>query len=247
MDEIGAITDVAGTLTPTGGSAAQIPADTVISAAGQFCPAASTSAPYYHMPSIAELPSTVPAPAPTPVAVTPVALAPADLTTAATEIATALAAVPAADAAPPPPPREIKSAMTFPVAVADIAVDTPERTEFEDGFKTQMAAALGGGTAVAAADIIIDGITAGSVVVAFHIVVPQAVTQAATNMFATLKADTTPIEISVGGVAHSAAPSATMTAPTVMEIPAQDCMGVFVACDTDCKFSDKIECLPSIL
>ena len=45
---------------------------------------------------------------------------------------------------------------------------------------------------------------------------------------------TAPTDISVGGETVSAAPSAGMAAVTVMEIPAQDCLGVFAACTTDC-------------
>lgn len=65
--------------------------------------------------------------------------------------------------------------------------------------------------------------------------------QAVTNMFATLKESTVPIEVSVGGVVvASAAPADTMAAPTVVEVPPQHCGGLFAACDADCKQVYKV-------
>jgi hypothetical protein len=78
-------------------------------------------------------------------------------------------------------------------------------------------------------------------VAAFHVNVPATVQQAAADMFETLAADTEhPIELELGGETISASPATAMDSPTVMEVPAQDCVGVWIACDSDRMATYKI-------
>lgn len=183
-DEFGAITDVAGTWTSTGGVSESISVGFTLTETGELCPAAGASAPFYHSPSLEELQSmdVTEAPPPQLVDITPVVLSADALEVAAEAVADALRApAPAPNASPPPPPTQIKSTIAFPVAVQDVAAitsaDSPERAAFETSFKDGMAASLGGGDAVSRDDIIIDAITSGSVNVEFHIEVPSTVAQ----------------------------------------------------------------------
>eukprot|EP01046_Picozoa_sp_COSAG06_P100868 COSAG06_NODE_46996_length_342_cov_1.283951_1_plen_114_part_11 len=54
-DEVGAITDVIGTWTPTGGTSTSMAVGSVAPEAGEFCPAVGTAAPFYHMPSLEDI------------------------------------------------------------------------------------------------------------------------------------------------------------------------------------------------
>jgi hypothetical protein len=162
---------------------------------------------------------------------------PVDVAAAATTVAEALETdVAEADVA-----VEVHSEITFPVPVDDVAAvveeGSSERIELESGFKTAMAAALGGGSAVVEEHIVIDSITAGSVEVAFHIVVPPAAAQAAASLFATLAAATDAIEIEIGGETIAA----NAMAPAVaMEVANVDCGGLFATCTTDCTKTYKV-------
>ena len=105
---------------------------------------------------------------------------------------------------PPPPVAEIKSSVGFPVPIADIQEGTPERAEFETGFKDAMAAQIGGGGVFTSDKIIIDGITAArrrmqaperrslqasGVEVEWHVDAPEEVMDTVASLVATVRAN----------------------------------------------------------
>ena len=105
---------------------------------------------------------------------------------------------------PPPPVAEIKSSVGFPVPIADIQEGTPERAEFETGFKSAMAGQIGGGGVFTSDKIIIDGITAarrrmqaperrslqaGGVEVEWHVDAPEEVMDTVASLVATVRAN----------------------------------------------------------
>ncbi len=250
-NEFGAIADVPGTFEPAAGSSRSPYAvevgEAIAYGAGRFCPAPGSPTPFYHMPSVDDLPPTTAAPALVAVPIDAVVLDDTGIATAVAEIAQALASPPPpanADAPPPPPPVKVGSEITIPVAAEDVSSlvqeGSPQRVEFELGFKTAMSRSLGAGSVVAPDDIIIDAIVAGSVAVAFHIVVPAVVTQAAADLFETLAAQAEPIEIETGEGTIAVSPSVSMSPPTVFTMPAQDCRGVWLQCSANCTRTYRI-------
>merc|ERR1719265_643462 len=113
------------------------------------------------------------------------------------------------DAVATVPVVEIAAQVSFPIAISAIAEGTEERTEFENGFKTQMAENIGG---ISADRVIIDAITGSrrrtlaadaqrmlqdsGVNVDFHIVAPASVRSEAAQLVAAV--DATAVTITVG-------------------------------------------------
>jgi len=116
---------------------------------------------------------------------------------------------------------EIAASITFAGDVADIA----DRAAFDAEFKTSMAAGIG----VSDSDIIVDGVAAGSIVVAFHMLAPAAVQTEAASLVAAV--DTTTISVTVNGASVSA--TGTLN-PVVNAAPNVDCAGSWSTCAADC-------------
>ena len=175
--------------------------------------------------------------------------------------------------APPPPPRPppvatVKSSVTFPVEIAQIAQGTPARTEFESGLRTALAAQIGGGSVFDAEDIVIDDITAAgagrrrlhedhsgaelrgvrrraqaaAVDVAWHIDTPPSVMGVVANLVATVAESASDITVSVDGAPVAAA---AVAAPTVYTEPDEHCVGAWLQCGTDCKQYFEVTTMPS--
>lgn len=120
---------------------------------------------------------------------------------------------------------EIAASITFAGDVTTIA----DRAAFDTEFKSSMATGIG----VSASDIIVDGVAAGSIVVAFHMLAPAAVQTETASLIAAV--DTTTIFVTVNGA--SVAGSGTLV-PVVNAAPNVDCAGGWSTCAADC--ADKI-------
>eukprot|EP01051_Picozoa_sp_SAG22_P012321 SAG22_NODE_1270_length_4942_cov_72.777623_1_plen_466_part_10 len=148
---------------------------------------------------------------------------------------------------------QVSSTLAFPVAIEAIAEGSPVRQQFELGFRVSMAQTLGGGRAITADKIVVDGITGGgrrqrrrrrllesdgrrrlqTVDVDFHIAAPAAVAPQAASLVTTLASTSTPIVVTVAGRSLSADTSA-LTAPVVLRPPDVDCLGSWSGCGADC-------------
>jgi hypothetical protein len=168
------------------------------------------------------------------------------LRSATREVANALAAGPPPPSfsinstfPPPPPPIGIQSEIAIPVAAEDqvniTTEGTLEREEFEDSFQD----AMSGATGVAPDDIIVDGIVGGSLIVEFHVVVPEEVKAAAANIFETLASSAKELSVSVGGE-NVTVSTEEMSRPSFYLIPLQHCAGMFSSCTDDCIKTYKI-------
>jgi hypothetical protein len=187
------------------------------------------------------VPPAPPPPPPVVIEVVVVTYTTQESTAAAAELAGAFAApTPAPEGTPPPPPVpvvEIAATVGFTVDIAEIAEGSPARTEFETGFKTSMAASIGGGAAVTADKVIVDAITGSrrrlltsrrmqsSVNVDFHIIAPASVAQQATSLIAAV--DTSSIVI-------GDATASEISAPVVTAPPNVDCAGAWDVCGSSC-------------
>jgi hypothetical protein len=100
-----------------------------------------------------------------------------------------------ADAPPTSEWLAVLSSIVFEADVSDLAEGSSGRGEFEDGFKTAMARALGDGVTVRAEHIFIDSIQPGSVVVEWHALVPPSVASAASSLVEQLKESGESIEV----------------------------------------------------
>ena len=103
-------------------------------------------------------------------------------------------------------------------------------------FKSELAGTLGGGDAIAADDIIIESITAGSVTVAWYVEVPPVIMADVASLVTTLAQNTAAISVTVAGEAVVASEIAQ---PVVYAEPDVDCIGAFTSCDSSCtKYFD---------
>ena len=134
---------------------------------------------------------------------------------------------------------EVTSALTFPMSIDTIADGSPEREEFENSFRQSMAAELGGLEEDA---IVVQGISGGSVVVEWALVVPSSVAELAASLVTTLAASETQIQVAVGGVQLSA-DTALMETPVVLQRPDVDCVGSWTSCERGCTCG---ECRPRV-
>jgi hypothetical protein len=100
---------------------------------------------------------------------------------------------------------KVVSAITVDAELAQLQAGTAERVAFEVDFATDLAAALNtgncaGAACVQAADIVVDSIVGGSVIVHYHIRTTQAQKQAMANSIAALKSGATAAtQITLGG------------------------------------------------
>eukprot|EP01050_Picozoa_sp_SAG11_P011565 SAG11_NODE_1235_length_5427_cov_12.391892_1_plen_167_part_00 len=83
--------------------------------------------------------------------------------------------------------------------------------------------------------IVVDGVSAGSVVVDFHLVVPETVQQQGANLLATVAESTEPIAITIGSETIEAVPADSMD-PIVVTAPSNiDCVGAWTDCSLTCR------------
>ena len=102
-----------------------------------------------------------PAPRPVVVEVRTSVYSPTEVAEAADRVEMALAtAQRQPDGSPPEDVVQVTAALTFPVSIETIEEGSPERAEFETGFRASMAAELGG---VRTDAIVVQGISGGSV------------------------------------------------------------------------------------
>jgi hypothetical protein len=122
-----------------------------------------------------------------------------------------------------PPEAEwwtVSSSISFSVDISAVgAVGTTERSQFESGFKVAIAQSLGDGSTIDAEKVIIDSITAGSVVVDWHVQVPPAVATTAKSLVQSMKDSGQTVQVLVDGRVL-AAPTASMAVPTTTPPPA---------------------------
>ena len=142
-------------------------------------------------------------PVPPPQPITPLA--------ASLEFATAFATA-AGD--PATPFISIFSEITFEGDISQIPIGTPVRAEFEAGFSAAMASSLGDGATVTPDMVFVDSIVGGSIIVLFHIDVPESLSFAGSSLLHTLANSGTTITIAVASSSF-AADTSSMAAPSV--------------------------------
>lgn len=115
----------------------------------------------------------------------------------------------------------VASTVIFPVTIERIAEGSAQRADFESGFRSSMAQQLGG---ISSNNIVVSGISGGSIVVDWALIVPASVATEAASLVTTLASSGAGLNFWVGGQAISGDTS-TIAAPVVTQEPNIDCVG----------------------